>query len=878
MAPRSAPPAPTAASAAASSRRRRPTARVAIAGDPDHPANFGRLCSKGSALGETRRPRGPPAAPRDRRPRRPAGTRRSTSSPRSSARRSPTTARTAVAFYVSGQLLTEDYYVANKLMKGFIGSANIDTNSRLCMASAVAGHKPAFGADLVPGSYEDLELADLVVLVGSNLAWCHPVLFRRIAAARAARPALRSCVIDPRRTDTAEVADLHLPLAPQTATCALFNGLLADLIRSGAVDRRLHRRPRRRLRRGPGRRSATGDRRAAPPPHCGLTPADLPRFYDLFAAAPTHASPCSARASTSRPQGTDKGNAIINCHLATGRIGKPGAGPFSITGQPNAMGGREVGGLANMLAAHMDFDDPAHRAACALLGRAAHRRTARASRPSTCSSAVARRTDQGALDHGHQPGGQPARRRRACARRSRPARSSSSPTACADTDTARLRHVQLPAAGLGREGRHGHQLRAPHLAPARRSCRRRARRGPTGGSSPRSAGAWAGPRPSTGSGPADDLPRARRALARADGTGRDFDLGALAGLDDAAYERWSRCSGRSAAPPLLRGRPLLHARRPARMVPRRRRRRAVARRAAAPQHRPRPRPVAHDDPHRPRAAPLPAHRRALRRDPPRRRRRPRHRPGRSRRVDRQAAARRAPRPRHRPRRARARVFAPMHWTGETASAGRIGALAPRRHRPALGPAGAQGRAVESPLCAPRWHGFAVSRARPGPDAAYWARARSPSAGGSSSPGPPSPRLGGLGARAFGAPRAELVASGRPRPRPPPHRADRGRRRRRRSLHRPRAGRARARHLAAAFGEADDAALLAGRPGARCRPRPIVCACFDVGINTIVDAIATGRPPPSRRSARSLNAGTNCGSCRPGIAALLTRIPPSVAAE
>ena len=143
----------------------------------------------------------------------------------------------SVAFYVSGQLLTEDYYVANKLMKGFIGSANIDTNSRLCMASSVAGHKRAFGADAVPGGYEDLELADLVVLVGSNLAWCHPVLFQRLLAAKEKR-GTKIVVIDPRATATAEAADLHLPLAPGSDV-ALFNGLLAHLAANGAVDTRL---------------------------------------------------------------------------------------------------------------------------------------------------------------------------------------------------------------------------------------------------------------------------------------------------------------------------------------------------------------------------------------------------------------------------------------------------------------------------------------------------------------------------------------------------------------------------------------------------------------------------------------------------------------
>ncbi len=141
----------------------------------------------------------------------------------------------AVAFYVSGQLLTEDYYVANKLMKGFIGSANIDTNSRLCMSSSVAGHRRAFGSDTVPGTYEDIELADLVILTGSNLAWCHPVIYQRLAAAKAARPGMKVVVIDPRRTMTADIADLHLAIRPDSDV-ALFIGLFAHLIAINAID------------------------------------------------------------------------------------------------------------------------------------------------------------------------------------------------------------------------------------------------------------------------------------------------------------------------------------------------------------------------------------------------------------------------------------------------------------------------------------------------------------------------------------------------------------------------------------------------------------------------------------------------------------------
>ena len=217
--------------------RPQPDGSVAIEGDPDHPANRGRLCSKGAALGDTISLDGRLLHPEiDGRP---VGWDEALDLV--AKRFSDTIAEhgpDSVAIYGSGQLLTEDYYVANKLMKGFVGSANIDTNSRLCMASSVAGQKRAFGSDTVPGNYEDLDEADLIVLVGANLAWCHPVLFQRIAEAKAARPAMRIVLIDPRRTTTAELADLHLPVRPD-GDSALFVGLLAHLARRHVASRGL---------------------------------------------------------------------------------------------------------------------------------------------------------------------------------------------------------------------------------------------------------------------------------------------------------------------------------------------------------------------------------------------------------------------------------------------------------------------------------------------------------------------------------------------------------------------------------------------------------------------------------------------------------------
>ncbi len=330
---------------------------VGIAGDPDHPANYGRLCSKGSSLGET--------LSLDDRLLYPEidGKRSDWGSALSLVARKFSEAirdhgPDSVAFYVSGQILTEDYYVANKLMKGFIGSANIDTNSRLCMASSVAGHRRAFGSDTVPGTYEDLETCDLLVLVGSNLAWCHPVLFQRVEAAKADNPNMRVVVVDPRETATCAIADLHLGLKPDTDV-ALFNGLLAFLAETEALDRSYI----------AAHANGFEETLAAAGPceinrisdETGLTPHDIATFYTMVARTEKTVTLYSQGVNQS-VVGTDKVNAIINTHLATGRIGKPGMGPFSATGQPNAMGGREVGGLANMLAAHMVIENPEHRA------------------------------------------------------------------------------------------------------------------------------------------------------------------------------------------------------------------------------------------------------------------------------------------------------------------------------------------------------------------------------------------------------------------------------------------------------------------------------------------------------------------------------------
>lgn len=325
-----------------------------IKGDPEHPSNFGRLCSKGSALAETTDLEGRITTPL-------IGKKQASWNTALDLVADKFTASIrdygpdSVGFYVSGQILSEDYYVANKLIKGYIGSANIDTNSRLCMASSVAGHKRAFGTDTVPGNYQDLDNADLIVLVGSNLAWCHPILYQRILTAKKARPKLKIINIDPRRTASSADADLHLSIRPDTDS-VLFNGLLAEIVTRQAVNDAYvsaH---------VDGFDDALKTAKASNLASTGLSPDDIQTFYDLWIGTEKVVTVFSQGVNQS-VVGTDKVNSIINCHLATGRIGRAGMGPFSVTGQPNAMGGREVGGLANMLACHLDIENSEHRQA-----------------------------------------------------------------------------------------------------------------------------------------------------------------------------------------------------------------------------------------------------------------------------------------------------------------------------------------------------------------------------------------------------------------------------------------------------------------------------------------------------------------------------------
>ena len=343
-----------------------------VRGDPDHPANFGRLCSKGSTLHLTANPSlqmqarlGSPAI-RKARGEDPVDI--------SWPEAIQTVAQKfadiikehgpeSVGIYVSGQLLTEDYYIFNKLMKGLIGSNNIDTNSRLCMSSAVAGYKQTLGMDAPPCCYEDIDLASTIFITGSNTAFAHPILYRRLEDARKNNPDLKVIVVDPRKTDTAKEADLYLQIQPGTDV-ALYHSMLYIMLWEKWIDESYI-------------KSYTADFDAlrdlvrdftpkAVSQICGINEKDLFQAAQWFATSPATLS-MYCQGLNQSASGTAKNAALVNLHLATGQIGKAGAGPFSLTGQPNAMGGREVGGLANLLSAHRDLANPEHRAEVANL-------------------------------------------------------------------------------------------------------------------------------------------------------------------------------------------------------------------------------------------------------------------------------------------------------------------------------------------------------------------------------------------------------------------------------------------------------------------------------------------------------------------------------
>ncbi len=350
---------------------------VGVRGDPTHPANFGRLCTKGSTLHLTVQPQ--TLALRALHPE----LRQQRDSPRCKATWDEALEHVAsrfaaiierhgpdsVAFYISGQLLTEDYYVFNKLAKGLIGTNNIDSNSRLCMSSAASGYKATLGADAPPCCYEDIVAADCLLIAGSNAAYAHPVLFRRIEEAKQARPDLKIIVVDPRRTDTAEAADLHLPILPGSDV-ALYNAMLHVMLWEGLLDQDFIRRHTEGFEDSGGLKDLLREYTPGVAAEiCGLGARgadDIVKAARMFGESPRALS-LYCQGLNQSAHGTDNNAALIHLHLATGKIGRTGCGPFSLTGQPNAMGGREVGGMATLLSAHRDLDNPAHRAEVARL-------------------------------------------------------------------------------------------------------------------------------------------------------------------------------------------------------------------------------------------------------------------------------------------------------------------------------------------------------------------------------------------------------------------------------------------------------------------------------------------------------------------------------
>lgn len=827
-----------------------------VTGDPEHPANFGRLCSKGAALGETIALPGRLLHPEVR------GKRASWDAALDAVAEGFSRALAdlgpeGVALYVSGQLLTEDYYAANKLAKGFLGTANIDSNSRLCMASSVAAHRRAFGEDIVPALYADLEQADLVTLVGSNLAWCHPVLHQRLLAAKAMRPSMRIVVVDPRVTATCAGADLHLPLAPGSDV-ALFAALLVHCTERGFAAE--------------GMEEALAVARGIAPRASaltGLTPEAIASFCQWFAETERSVTLWSQGVNQSGA-GTDKANAIINCHILTGRIGKPGASPFSITGQPNAMGGREVGALANMLAAHLDWANPTEVAAL----RAAWRAQRLAERPGLKAVDMFRGLGDGRIGALWVMATNPAMslpdgdRVRDALRRA-PFLVVSDCTA--ESDTLDYAHVRLPALGWGeKDGTVTNSERVisrqraflPAPGEARADWWIMAQVAKRLGAA--DAFAWEGPAA---------IFREHAALTGlVPESGRHFDISGLAAISDAAYEalaptRWPAArrgeEGGRLAPPArfvptpYRG--LAQPGAPLTLLTGRLRDQwhSMTRTGAVPRlmaQAPEPELVLH-----PEDAVGIGEGELVRLG--------------------NAQGSAVLRVRLDPGQRRGSCFAPMHWTARFAAGARVNAAVLPVVDPVSGQPELKGAAVAVTRFAADWQGFVLARAALGLPAEW--QARSPMAGGVWRH-----ELAGQGdaVAAFAALRAALpegeghwalledAAIG---------------------LHRGVLLRE-ARVVAAVFlgaearglpqrdwlaglmagqtiGLAERRALLAGAVADGPAPSPTLCACHGVTIGRIAAAIAGGACDVAAVG-QATRAGTGCGACRPEIAALLQRTP------
>ncbi|URM36605.1 nitrate reductase [Flavobacterium anhuiense] len=336
---------------------------VMVEGDKDHPVNKGMLCSKGMNLhyvvNDTSdrilypEMRGSKSYPLER-------VSWDTALDRAAAVFSSIIKKygpDSVGFYISGQCLTEEYYLVNKLVKGFLKTNNIDTNSRLCMSSAVVGYKKTFGEDSVPIAYDDIELADTFLITGANPAWCHPILFRRLEKHKEKNPKTKIICIDPRRTDTAAFADLHLQIIPGS-DIILYHAIARRIIEKGYVDHDFVKNHAENFKQYKDLVLGTSLEKASK--LCGISVNDIKLAADIIGKAKGFIS-LWAMGLNQSAVGVDKNTALLNLSLLTGQVGKPGSGPFSLTGQPNAMGGREVGGMATLLAAHKDIANPTHR-------------------------------------------------------------------------------------------------------------------------------------------------------------------------------------------------------------------------------------------------------------------------------------------------------------------------------------------------------------------------------------------------------------------------------------------------------------------------------------------------------------------------------------
>ncbi|OCX65298.1 nitrate reductase [Thioclava sp. SK-1] len=841
---------------------------IAVKGDPDHPANYGRLCSKGTALAETLGMDDRLLTPQIHGQPADWDTALTTV-----AQAFQNTIRThgpnSVAFYVSGQLLTEDYYVANKLMKGFIGSANIDTNSRLCMASSVAGHRRAFGTDTVPGQYEDLESADLIVLTGSNLAWCHPVLFQRIVAAKAENPNMKVVVIDPRRTASCDLADLHLPIA-SGGDAALFNGLLAQIDRRNAADPNF-------LKHVNGADAAIAAAHESDLGLTGLSDDQLNAFYDMWIGTQKVVTVYSQGINQSS-SGADKVNAILNCHLVTGRIGTPGCGPFSVTGQPNAMGGREVGGLANMLACHLDIENPDHRDAVQASWDAPAMPDAPGLKAVDMFRAVADGTIKAIwIIHTNPVVTMPE------ADKVRDALANCDFVAVTDitaqTDTAKLADVVLPAAAWGEK--------SGTVTNSDRTISRQRAMLPTPGQCRADWKILADVASKMGWGQqfgwtceAEIFAEYARLSGVAGALGSDFDISDLSDLTPEGYDGlapfvWPRNARKSGGRFFGDGKfhtpdgkarmlPITPRAPESRKSPKypyrlntgrvRDQWHTMTRTAKAPrlnQHLAEPYLEIHPQDAKDlgiKPAQLvqitsPHGRvilRALLADTVQ----------------------------------RGDVFAPMHWTGQTASLARVDTLVAANPDPVSGQPESKASTVALAPFQPAWFGYAVcaDTQMPAPDCTYWTRLRSANGWRMELAGEDMPNDWEAYARAlFGLPDAQIAkvtdtARGTSRIAfhhdgrllaalfvgPQPVAISRG-------------------HISSRVGQDQPVRVLAGRAGAdQPDPGATVCACLNVGVNQIRSAIETGAALSVAALGTALGAGTSCGSCRPELAILLKK--------